>query len=153
MELPTSDHSTYEWIKYLYLVCGKGNRSRQLQESYGMCQEWVLYKEELQFFTLQNFTHSVSVLHSFFWHLKGGHPVIQSWALAIDCRDNVTTLFKAKNKNNVKILKKKWNHDPQFAIQKSKGADSQALRICENAFTWRHWYLRTFASSTKSIRN
>ena len=34
----------------------------------------------------------------------------------------------------VKFLKKKWNHDPQLAIQKSKGADSQAQRIGENAF-------------------
>ena len=30
---------------------------------------------------------------------------------------------------SVNFLKKKWNHDPQFAIQKSKRGDSQALRI------------------------
>ena len=27
------------------------------------------------------------------------------------------------------LSQEKLNHDPQFAIQKSKGADSQALRI------------------------
>ena len=32
---------------------------------------------------------------------------------------------------SVNFLKKKCNHDPQFAIQKSKGADSQTLRISE----------------------
>ena len=34
----------------------------------------------------------------------------------------------------VNFLKKKWNHDPQFAIQKGKGADSQAQWINENGF-------------------
>ena len=34
----------------------------------------------------------------------------------------------------VNFLKKKCDHDPQFAIQKSKGADSQARRMGENDF-------------------
>ena len=35
---------------------------------------------------------------------------------------------------SVNFLKTKWNHDSQFAIQKSKRADSQAQWISENDF-------------------
>ena len=39
---------------------------------------------------------------------------------------------KFHNTDPVNFLKKKLNHDPQFATQKSKGADSQAQWIGEN---------------------
>ena len=54
---------------------------------------------------------------------------------------------------SVNFLKKKCNHDPQFAIQKSKGADSQTLRISENGFLEGAETLGLLFTLQKSIQN